>query len=475
MMSPSMGFVLAPSQRYAFVVLKTLPDNSTVDSPEAFQAALAGDGPERLVDGLGALASCLESDELALDDVAVATVFTTQDPIFEAKALRDAVADPEVTIPPELTGFAPSAEYSVQGEYTAYEGTFEVPIFQSGEPPYSVVGEGGFAFDDNGRPVLQRWEEVPVIVTLPADVEGPLPVAIYVSGTGASQWGFAGGTIHTSLNEAGFAVVSYMAQFHGDRNTSNAETTLSTYNFLNPTAGRSVLRQQIADSSYVVRLIREAMPGTMPVELDPNGITFIGHSQGAQNGAYLAAVEPEIDTYVLNGLATYLAITITERKDIVDFEALARASFRVQRNSLDRFYPTIQLMQLGGEAVDPHNYHRAWAGWEGNPSGANTYVLNGLQDDTTHPDGINDATISAGAPPISPPGWNSDPEGVWGVAPEALPIQGNFEAFDGTLRTRATFLDARQGHFTIHRVPAARRRAMEFLRSSRPGVPEIPE
>jgi hypothetical protein len=470
--APVPGFVLRQQVPYAFVVLRSLAmaSGAPLERPAEWDAYLAGTKTGPIADSLEPLRACAAQGEIDLEAIALGTVFTVQDVVGPAGALRDAVADPSYSEAPQIAGWAVDAGLS-GSDYTSYTATYQTPIFQTGVSPYADEG-GDIVFDDDGRPIIQRWEEVPMILITP-EGSGPFPVALWVDGTGWGQWSHVSKSLTQNLLDAGFAVASYMPQFHGERATAGAEPELHTYNFFNPTSGRNVHRQQAADTSYFIRVLREAVPDqTEAPTLDTSRLVLGGQSQGAQNGAMMAAVEPEVHAVVLNGLASYLTITVLERKDMVDYEALLKALLGIYAE-VDRFHPALALLQLGADTTDFHNYASAWKGWEGRPAGAHVFVLNGYNDFTTHPLGMNAITIAGDLAPVDPPGWDVDPFGVWDRQPEALPISGNRSGFDGGDLTQATYLDGVTSHFTIYDLPQERARAVAFLVDALDGVPTL--
>ena len=469
--APVSGFVLDQGGAYAFIVRTNFGDpvGRATKRPEALGPVLTGDAAGPAADALAPLRACAAAGDLSLDDVAMATVFHVQDVIGQARALRDAVADPAYSDAPVISDWAASPTY-VGNDFTGFTATYETPIFQRGVSPYEE--DGDIVFGQDGRPVIQRWEQVPMLLLVP-NTAAPHPVLLWVDGTGWGQWNHVWDTLTQDLLAAGFAVASYMPQFHGDRATPGSDPEVHTYNFLNPTSGRNVLRQQLADTSYFIRVLREAVPAQLGApELDTTNLVFGGQSQGSQNGAMMAAVEPDVHSFVLNGLAAYLTVTVLERKDGADYEALLKFILGIH-DEIDRFHPALSLLQLGGDSVDLHNYAPSWKGWADKPAGAHLFVLNGHNDTTTAPMGIDAITIAGDLAPIDPPGWDVDPFGVWSRSAEALPIAANRTAFDGGDLTQATHLDADTGHFTIYDRPAERARAVAFLVSALSGVPTI--
>jgi len=233
-----------------------------------------------------------------------------------------------------------------------------------------------------------------------------------------------------------------------------------------------VLRQQASEASYAVRLLRETLAGEDILEgVDTSRIMYAGHSQGALVGAMVAGVDPNFRAYLLSGGASHLSTTIVSR-DEGELEAAVRSFIGVHRE-LDRFHPAIQLAQLAGDVVDPHNYAHQWGGTLSRPEGANVLMLEGLHDHTTAPEGMGFFVIAGDAAPLDPAGWDIDPFGVWDREPEPSPIQGNRESFSGSSHTVAALLDAKQGHFTLYNNPAAHAASLRFLTSAATGVPEV--
>ena len=479
----TVGTVLTPGSPYALVITQDLgaPEGRSTPRPAAFDAVLNGaDESEfgrRLAASLEPLRRCLPQTDLALEAVAMATVFTPQDPVEEMQRLRDFVMDPEALETRGLTRWERSDPWTRKNlRLTTYTGAVQMPVFQQGDSPYAQAG-GGLVFDEVGRPVVQRWEEVEIAVavrTLTEPFEGPRPVLVFIDGTGWSPWFQLYSTWVNSALDAGYVVMSFMPQFHGGRAGFGGSPEISTFNFINPAAGRSNFRQQAAETSYFLRLVREQIDGLDGLPpLDTGRVVYGGHSQGALCGAIVAAVEDQFSAYVFNGLSAYLTLTLLHRKTPIDFQLVVKSIFGI-RGEIDAFSPVVQLMQLGAEAVDPHNFVRRWRGWPENPGGNHVFVSNGFVDDTTTPRGMDHMTMAADMPPINPPGWEVDEVGIWEIEPVALPVQGNVEALDGAPLTLATFLHPVEGHFTIHRQAQVREMALRFWDTARQGgTPQI--
>lgn len=468
----TVGTVLDPGVAYGLVVLRSFarPDGVSAVTPPAFADAWAGDG-SRWAATLAPLRDCLPDAGVDPAQVAVATVFTPQDPMVELQAMRDRVMDPDQVETRPPVEFARDAAWSRRRlRIETASGLVEMPVFQAGLTPYTGAG-GGFVLDADGIPTIDRWEAVPFAVawrTLDAPPERR-PVLVFIDGTGWDRWTHLHSGWINDVLDAGFVIFSFMPQFHGERAGIVGGPELATFNFINPTAGRSNFRQQATENAFFTRVIREQLAGLegLPA-VDVSRIVYGGHSQGALAGALTAAVESEYAAYVFNGLSAYLTLTVLHREDLLDFEAVVRGLLG-NDGEMDRFTPPLHLMQLGGEAVDPHNFARFWRGTATRPEGNHVLVINGFTDDTTTPRGMDHLTLSAGLSTFDPPGWDIDPF-MLGTPPRVSPpVQGNAMSVSGRPLTLATYLDAHEGHFTVYRNGILRRMTLGFWQSALSG------
>ncbi len=470
--SPVPGFALEPAATYALVATTGLGAQSS-----AFRCALAGEHPDSaLAAAYAPLRSCLATLGVAHDGLAMAAVFTTQDPVAELRALRDFVADPQKTPTPAVYGWELESEHTYTnrpGEVMTWVGWVDLPVFQRGESPYATSG-GGFEYDTaTGLPIVQRHEATPIIVSTP-DGPGPFPVLIWQSGSRANLTGHIRQPHIEAMLAAGVAVAKFHPQFHGERATPGSNADLHTYNYLNPESARAVLRQQVIDASAFVRVVRESLPlmADLP-PLDTARLVMGGHSQGAVCAAMGAAVEPDVAAWLMTGVGTYMSETIVHRDDPFDVPELLAALFDLQPGLVDRFHPIVQLLQLGAEVVDPMNHLRAWRGWAEHPAGTHGLLLNGYHDLDVYFVSMNAMTIGADAAPIAPPGWDPDPFDVWEREPEPVPISGNRASLSGAPLTIASLLDADHDHFIAWDSQLARDLAVRFVTTAFAGVPEV--
>lgn len=467
--APIPGWPLQPARPYAFVVTTSFGGPGlTTGRPQAFADYLNGDGEDAaLNESFAPLRKCLPQAGVSAVDVAVATVFTTQDPVAETRKLREAVWNEDTPLK-NITDWSKLEDRSTS-TYTVYTGTAQFPIFQVGEPPYSRAEEGGLEFDAQGRPVIQRWESVPIAVSVPTTSSDSLKLLVWEDGTGATLQSHIGDRHIAGALAEGFAVATFVPQFHHNRGETDFDPELDTFNYTNPRSGRTVFRQQVAETSYFIRLLegKLATLSGLP-DIDTSRVFYGGHSQGALVGAMVGGVEPRIDTYVLSGVGSYLSETIVFRKEPFDIAALVKSILNVSR-PIDRFHPIVQMAQLGADAVDPHNYAIYWKGWPAHEGGSNFFLIDGKNDTTTSTLSMNMLMTVGDVPPVGTAGWDVDPYGLRNVQSYDPPVEANREATNGDSLTYGAYLSPNNGHFTLYDQRTAATAAVNFWSSSADG------
>ncbi|QDG52814.1 hypothetical protein FIV42_19310 [Persicimonas caeni] len=465
--APVPGYPLRPATPYALIVTTSFGGNDlSTARPEAFAAHLNGDGAdEALALSFDPMRDCLPQTNLSSKEIAVASVFTTQDPVAETRKLREMVWSDATEIR-DIRNWRKWVARSTSA-YEVYSGTMKMPIFQKGEPPYSR--DGDLVFDESGRPEIQRWETVPFAVTVPRNPDGPLKLLVWEDGTGAQLASHIGDDHIVGALEAGFAVATFVPQFHKDRGEADYDPELDTFNYINPKSGRTVFRQQVAETSYFIRLIEEKLINLIGLPpIDTSRVFYGGHSQGALVGAMVAGVEPRIDTYMLNGVGSYLSETIIFRKDPFDIAQLVQNLLDVSR-PIDRFHPIVAMAQVGADVVDPHNYARYWRGWGDGQGGASVFMINGKDDYTTSTLSMNALMTAAGLPVVGPKGWPVDPWNVGDIEQVDAPLEANRQSLSGQPLTMGSYMSSSTGHFTIYSDDALEDAAVNFWATSAAG------
>lgn len=468
--APLHGFPLRPATTYGLVLT-----TGAFAPNDAFAAAW--DDPL-----YADLRDVLLFQGLSVEDVAVATVFTTQDPLDEmARIVAHLHHLPYQPLDQEVVRIGePKTAYQV------FEGHYLGPVYQHGDRPYATTG-GGFRFDDGGVPLVHSWDDMRMAIATPLDLEPPAsgwPVVIYQHGTGGDYDGFANGDypmeVASQLASAGLVGIGIDQPLHGTRATPGTETDWHSFNYLNPESARANFRQGAIDAVYLARLLAGGATFTTPegevVPIDPDRIAFMGHSQGGLTGSLaLPWLGRHVDSAVISGAGGVLSITIVERKDPLDIaDLLATILGFSSAEAVTEDHPVVGLVQMLTEVTDPVNYAPFWfaerGDWETRPTPV--LVFSGL-DDAATPFRTAEALASAARTPWLAPGVTApDSQLLRGLDPQPGPLQENATAWDGAV-TAALSQWAEGDHFVVFDEPDAARLYRDFLETAAGGTAVI--
>lgn len=251
---------------------------------------------------------------------------------------------------------------------------------------------GIWAFDDQGRPVIDREVELPVTFAVPKGEmpAGGWPVAFFGHGLGGSRAQML--AFIDSMAREGWATVAIDADRHGLRHTdidevSNVAGRLGTefrgvpdrrdgfgdiegtgtafdlfHGFKNIAAMRDQMRQSVMDLSQVVRAIQGGVDLSLMVEgatLDATKIAYLGESFGGVLGSLFSSVEPDVAFFYLDvpggGVMEYVA---TNSPALSGFANLfVPPTFGLDPNErLHRFHPIIGIGSQIFDGADPLTY-----------------------------------------------------------------------------------------------------------------------
>ncbi|MCA9564459.1 MAG: alpha/beta fold hydrolase, partial [Myxococcales bacterium] len=466
-LSPPPGIVLKPNTTYAaFVTADFGGTNQTLVAPE-FELVMTGQSEsDELTTAFAPFIDCIETGGLGGSTIAVATVFTTGDPASELDAMLDVALEEPLSWEETEWVSVPAADrpHGVASRTTIVR----IPMFMSGEAPYTTGGAIGF--DESGRPMVQRFDEVPVYVAWPQDYEGDLPVVLWLSGTGGNWKSSLTYQVLRALLQSGVAVVSFDAQFHGARNASGADPSLATFNYINPAAGRNTLRQEALEALYLLHLLDQGgtlfeggptlAPGTTPV---------LGHSQGALVAALVAGGDREERSYVLGATCGHTAVSVLTRTEPFDIRAVLEGTFEAE---LDRFHPLMALLQMGTEVSDPLSSVRRWSGDSETPAD-HLFLINGDADHYVTRECADALLLATGYPAVEPQGWVPSFGSLWEQEELALPIADNSGLPNGGSSTNAAIMVSGGDHFLIDEHPLTISLATNFTLSAIDGSPSL--
>ncbi len=476
-MAPMFGFPLRPNTKYAAVVT-----TDAVRQHDTFRKVWTPAHPQ--YEHYAALQDALFFVGRAQEDVAVATVFTTTDPLREmaniSTFLRTRVDSPNLNLTLELL--------EEHENYDAHRTHYPSPVFTHGVRPYETSG-GGFEFEEDGDPVIAFWEDLRISVCTPKDLSDPpdggWPVVIYQHGTGGDYRGFCDSDraleVANQLGTRGLIGLGIDQPLHGPRAGEVGGSDLVNFNIINPPAGVSNFRQGAIDALYLAHALHKdswtfTTEDNTALPLDPNRVLFLGHSQGGLTGAIAAPFwGDDVHATMLSGAGAVLAITIMERKDIIDFKQTVSNLLQVNED-LTELHPVIGLIQTAVEPTDPANYAPYWFHQRGDWSHhrpANVLLTSGTLDAATPYTTALALAPAARLPILQPQVTSSVAHDLRGLSASAGPLTNNVVNFEGG-RTTAALSQWRDGsHWVIFENPAAANLYGTYLDAAAIGTPVI--
>ncbi len=484
---PYPGFVLRPKTTYVAVVTNALKgaDGRPVKAQSDLEAVLGADEPAaprlarawRLHQPVRSL--CADG-LLSCGEIVSVALFTTQDPVSEMGALRAAVYE-DLPSPPEPVGLS---HVSSQSTYEVYEGTYETPIYQQGEPPYKTDGE--IEMDEDGKPILARTEQIRFAITVPHGTmpDAGWPVVLYSHGTGGDYMtfiraGVAGLLAHTS-DGAAFAMVGIDQVLHGPRcGQEVCHPESDVFNFNNPFAGRDNIRQSAVDNFQLVRFVEHldvlsAPSSGDPIRFDADHFYFMGHSQGGLTGPPFLAFEPAVKAAVLSGAGGSMILALNLKTEPVDVVGLAGLMLGI--DEMDYFQVPLTVIQALIDPSDPLNYARLIT--QDPPQGSQVksiFQSQGLIDHDTAPAQIEALGVAMGLTWAEPFQRQLDGFGLIGQGqPSHRPISGNLDSGNQT-GVFVQYISApdSDGHFVIFDLDSAKADYTGFFSSALEGIPVL--
>ncbi|MEE2789729.1 MAG: hypothetical protein VX589_20480 [Myxococcota bacterium] len=213
--------------------------------------------------------------------------------------------------------------------------------------------------------------------------------------------------------------------------------------------------------------------GMVRVKLDPNRIIYMGHSQGGLNGPLFLAVEKDILAGVISAGGASFPISIEQKTKPLDINAVVSGLIPLDQGEVvDRWHPTLALVQTFIEPGEPANYAAYW--FESPREGyAPKHILMtaGLSDEYTPPETIFALAAAGRVPIISPVLEPIALFDAFGIEPAGTPpYSGNVA--DGRASAGLIQVNGR-GHFVIQRDLSVQQRYRQFIRSVFDGNPQI--
>jgi hypothetical protein len=406
------GFVLHPSRKYAFVVLRSLKDANglPLGSPPALEDLKAGTAPPGTQ---GAAAVTLYKplwDTLKMigvdsAQVAAATVFTTGDVVASNADLASKLA---AKYPVTIQNLAVNpANFAIQDRYCELLGKVTYPQFQQGTPPFDT--EGTFDFSDNGLPAVQAMQDAPIAITIPKG-EMPangFPLVTYFHGSGGLSTALAdrGTWIANSTNCApgctqdgwngtaacnmgdpmcvmgcntpgegpawvlapfGIAMAGSALPLNPERLPGASDTAYLNLN--NLSAMRDTFRQGIIEQHIFLDALSQltidpsvlgactgvSLPaGATAYKFDTANLLAQGQSMGGMYTNLITAADPRLRAAVPTGAGGYWSHFILVTPLIPDAAGAVGTILLGTTETLTFLHPGLSLFETAAEAVDP--------------------------------------------------------------------------------------------------------------------------
>lgn len=237
----------------------------------------------------------------------------------------------------------------------------KTPIFQD--------DAGLWQFDDAGRPIVQSWEQVQSLISLPTDPSmQPYPVVVYGHGLGDTKESLSDLDLAAAMADAGFALMGIDAVCHGPRGPIPSlppMALLCYFDFFNPLRFRDNIRQTISDYMWFTR----ALEGLRDVDMIPpggDGIPdfdvdhryYLSISMGSIHGGILAGLEENIEAFAFSAAGAKFTGVAFEGPYLEELLVLARMidEQMPQLGLEDKLWIYAGLMQNVLDAADPANF-----------------------------------------------------------------------------------------------------------------------
>jgi len=395
---PVPGFVLRENTLYAAGVMTSLPtagggglkpslDLQAIANMRTPEGKMGWDAQQVYIFPMLALMTM----DVDVDQLAALTTFWTGDPTERMQRLYAGVIQID-----EFEFEEPLEQTRDYDLYTVLEGKALMPQYQDGKRPYDNGKGGRIQFDDDGEPVVQRWESVAVALSIPKGKapKSGFPIMIYIHGTagvstqfidrgeiveeGKSRDRGAVSELVWEMNnhapegtgpamiyaQHGIAGAGAAQQHAGERGGSS--TQLGYYNFFSPEALRDNMLQATAEAAFLLRLIKQLEidpalcpdtdAGGGPVRFNPELIFGTGQSLGSLILGPWGAVETDLKALIPAGNGAYWSLFIAEGNALDTKLIKRRGGGQGDLFKLDRFHPFVSILSNVLAEADPFAY-----------------------------------------------------------------------------------------------------------------------
>ncbi len=367
---PLQGMPLQPATRYATVITTAL---GLEQSPVVVDLA-AGRAPAGLA-GAGLesyqLAARALADAGLLDSVVALSAFTTSDSAAELIALSEHAHSLAVPAP-----VAPLVPEEVFADFCVFSGEIGMPVYQTGEPPYSEEG-GEILFGASG-PAVDHVEQARIVVTIPRvpmpEDGWPTVVMIRTGGGGdrpladrgvrgepGGEALVAGTGPAREFARAGYAGVSVDGPHGGIRNITGGDEQFLVFNFANAFAMRDNVRQSAIELALLPEILDNLSvdsagcpDATSMATFDTSHLALFGHSMGASIAPLTLAANPRYGAVILSGAGASWIENVVFKQSPLEVRPLADilVGYTGTPFTLHEHDPVLTMLQWAAEPAD---------------------------------------------------------------------------------------------------------------------------
>jgi len=492
---PVFGFLREPVSEYALVITDKVraKDGTRIGRSQAFHDAFVGDGDEVVQSHLESLKATLATQDFDLGSVMGAAVFSTLDP----NELLLKLASWAETLPtPTL-----KETWEVREDYESYQvlvGTYEVPVIQLDERPYSRSGEGRIAWDEAGNPEIRSYQDVKLALTIPKSEQPAdgFPLTIYMHGSGGNRYqAITRGPqdeVEEELREnpepgtgpaewlarRGIATVGFDFPLHGSRHNPPDLNGLMLYNILGNVDGTidnfhvsamelTILSRLMLATTVDAQLSENLNSGSAAnnlIRFNPERLTAMGQSMGSTIGVSWATVDPRVKGIVFSGAGGMLVEIANTALEPMDLKPTLELLIFDGQPDIHLAHPLLHTFQSLWDMVDPvakgsyisQNPHPGFAPKD-------IMMTAGYRDGYFHPRSQAALAITLGTPiagsAVEP--LLAERLELAGLSPVALPVNHNFETYTSGV---ASFSAPHTlGHYVVFNQEGSRHQYTCFL------------
>jgi hypothetical protein len=512
---PLQGAPLRANTRYAVVITRALRDTRgrAFGSSVAVQQLRDGGVPEgwtaEQAEQQRAFPA-LEAAGIPAGEVVALSVFTTGDPVTGmGRLIEEARAN---ALPAPNEAFTKTDDFPT---FCVYAATIDMPVYQTGEPPYAADG-GGFELDEAGVPLLDRAERARFVLTVPKTPmpSGGYPLVVFSRtggggdrplvdrGVRAEPGGEAvepGSGPALEFARVGFAGASVDGPHGGLRNVTGGDEQLLVFNFQNPLALRDNVRQSALELALLPSIlddvtvdVSDCLGAEAPMataRFDARAV--MGHSMGASIAPLALVFEPRFEAMVLSGAGGSFLENVLHKQKPLAVKPLAELILELAgtKHPLVEGTPLLSMLQWAGEPADSPVYGRHVIREPLAGAPRHVLMMQGIVDRYILPPIANAASLAFG---LELAGKELDEEvaelepfeplgellALRGGAATPLPASLNVESVDGEPATAVVTQHAEDGvedgHEVVFQTAVPKHAYACFLASLSSGAPLVP-